>query len=64
MNYMNPFKSFTLKWWQGSLLKIALISLGITIGATWQELFADWTGILLAIFLVLCGYITIVWWKQ
>lgn len=44
MKYFNPFKSFTLKWWQGSLFKIALISLGIAIGANWPEIFAIWTG--------------------
>ena len=64
MKYMNPFKSFTLKWWQGGLLKIALISLGIAIGANWPELFADWINALLILFLILAGYITIVWWKQ
>ncbi len=61
---MKPFKSYTLRWWQGSILKIALLALGIAIGATWPEFFAGWTGALLVLFLALGGYITVVWWKQ
>lgn len=61
---MNPFKSFTLTWWQGSLFKTALISLGIAIGANFSELFSEWTRVLLVLFFILAGYITIVWWKQ
>jgi len=61
---MKLFKSYTLKWWQGSLFKIALISLGIAIGANWPEIFADWTNTLLILFLALGGYISIIWWKQ
>jgi len=61
---MNIFKSFTLKWWQGSLLKIALVSFGIIIGANWPEVFASWTLVLLVLFLVLGTYLKVVWWRQ
>ena len=61
---MNIFKSFTLKWWQGSLLKIAMISLGIVIGATWPEIFVNWVTVLLIVSIVSASYITYIWWKQ
>ena len=31
---MNPFKSFTLTWWQGGLLKVSMVSLGLAVGST------------------------------
>ena len=32
---MNPFKSYTLTWWQFSLLKTAIIAFGLALGASW-----------------------------
>jgi hypothetical protein len=61
---MNIFKDFTLKWWQAGILKIALLSLGITIGSTWPELFKEWIHLLFLLFLISVSYVTYVWWKQ
>ncbi len=61
---MNIFKSFTLKWWQGSLLKIAMISLGVAIGATWPEIFIRWTSVLWLLSITLAVYISYIWLKQ
>lgn len=58
------FKSFTLSWWQGSIFKLALLSLGLVIGSTWPDLFAPLRVMLLPLFVVGAGYITIVWWRQ
>ena len=61
---MNIFKDFTLKWWQAGIFKLALLSLGITIGSTWPELFRGWTTLLLLVFLVSVAYVTCIWWRQ
>ena len=39
---MNPFRSYTLEWWQIGLLKISMIAFGIALGATWPGVFAGW----------------------
>jgi len=61
---MNPFKTFTLKWWQGSLFKYSMLSLGILIGATWPQIFSPLRSLLLAGFALPALYISWVWWKQ
>jgi len=61
---MNIFKSYTLKWWQGGLFKISMISLGIAIGVTWPELFVSWTPILWLLSILLAIYIGYIWLKQ
>jgi len=61
---MNIFKSFTLKWWQGSLFKWSLVSLGILIGATWPDVFNAWRTVLLTLFILPTVYISCIWWKQ
>ena len=43
---MNPFKMFTLKWWQAGLFKVGLLALGIAIGASWHEYFSSYVFIL------------------
>lgn len=61
---MNIFKSFTLKWWQGSLLKIAMIAGGVAIGAYWSNFFAPYLIQLIVVALVAGAYISYVWWRQ
>jgi len=46
------------------IFKIALASVGVTIGPTWPELFGRWTPFLFLLFLISVGYVTYVWWKQ
>jgi len=36
---MNLFKSYTFTWWQIGILKLALLSIGIVIGAYWHDFF-------------------------
>ena len=61
---MNIFKSFTMKWWEGGLFKVSMISLGIVIGATWPEIISPLRALFLALFAVLAIYISWIWWKQ
>ena len=61
---MNIFKTFTLKWWQAGVFKVALISLGILIGMTWPGVFHAWSMLLCLLFALSVAYITWVWWKQ
>lgn len=58
------FRSFTLTWWQGVLLKLSMLSLGIVIGTGWPEIFSQWISLLLIVFVVLSTYISFVCWKQ
>lgn len=61
---MNIFKSFTLKWWQEPLFKIAAIGIGIIVGAHWHYFF---TPLIIPIFIValICGlYVLYVWWNE
>jgi hypothetical protein len=60
----NPFKSFTLKWWQGGLFKWAVFALGIAVGAHWHSLFNGYLAALVLFAAVGLSYITYVWWKQ
>lgn len=61
---MNLFKSFTLKWWQASLFKLSMLSLGIALGTTWPQFFAAWLALIWLVFLPTAIYVTYVWWKQ
>lgn len=61
---MNVFKSYTLKWWQGSVFKVSVLSLGLIIGASWPEILAPWRALFAILFLVSSAYISYVWWKQ
>ncbi len=36
---MNPFKSYSLTWWQIGILKVALLAFGVAIGTLWPTLF-------------------------
>jgi len=61
---MNLFKTFTLKWWQGSLFKWGVFALGIAVGAYWHDFFGSYLPILIIVAVVSLAYITYVWWKQ
>jgi hypothetical protein len=60
---MNIFNSFTLKWWQAGLIKISTIALGITIGASWSDVFYEWRTVLLLVFILPSLYFLSYWWK-
>ena len=61
---MNLFKTFTLTWWQTSILKISLLAAGIAIGAYWSDIFYSYITWLIVIALVAGIYVTYVWAKQ
>ncbi|PIR87556.1 MAG: hypothetical protein COU10_04080 [Candidatus Harrisonbacteria bacterium CG10_big_fil_rev_8_21_14_0_10_45_28] len=58
---LNMLKNFKMTWWQIAIYEIALICLGITIGATWTDLFTPWRILLLIIFVLGAGYIIAHW---
>jgi hypothetical protein len=61
---MNPFKTFTLKWWQGAAFKWGIFALGIAAGAYWHTVFGSYLPILLVFAAVTLVYVTVAWWKQ
>ena len=61
---MNIFKTITLKWWQGSIFKWTMLSVGIAIGATWPNPFSGWTEVFWVMFVIGAVYLTYVWWGQ
>ena len=61
---MNPFKTFTLKWWQAALFKVSLLSPGLMIGAAWADVFNAWRPALLVLFALSTSYMVWIWWKQ
>jgi len=61
---MNLFSPITLKWWQVSIFKLSMVSLGVFIGATWPVLFESWTTMLLVVFILTTAYLLPMWWKH
>lgn len=58
---MNLFKSTNFAWWQLGLLKWAVLFIGIAIGATWPQVFAQYAKLLLIVGLVISAYLIYVW---
>jgi len=61
---MNLFKSYTYKWWQMGIFKIALLSIGINIGAYWSEIFSSYLNILIIIWIISAIYIMCISFKK
>lgn len=61
---MNIFKGKILKWWQVSILKLSLLSIGIAIGAQWNNFFAPYIALLAIIGVLLGIYIASIWLRQ
>ncbi len=57
---MSIFRKYTYSWWQIGLFKLALLSIGIAIGAYWHEVFSTRLALLLAIGVVLGIYLVFV----
>ena len=64
MTAMNPFKTFSLKWWQGGVFKVGMLAAGIVIGAYWHELFGGYLPVLIVLAVVSLAYVSYVWWRQ
>ena len=54
---MDIFRDYTFTWWQVGLFKLALLSLGIAIGAYCQATFAPYVTLLAVLGLGLGAYI-------
>ena len=52
---MKIFRNYTYSWWQIGLLKLALLSIGIAIGARWYEVFLPYF-IALVVFGLVFGF--------
>jgi hypothetical protein len=61
---MNLFKTGRLTWQQVAVLKLALLLVGIAIGANWPSTFAPYTLLLLVVAVLLGLYIKWVWVRQ
>jgi hypothetical protein len=61
---MNPFKLYTLTWWQIGIFKVALLAIGVAIGAYWHEFFGSYLLPLIVVAVVASAYIMIVSLKQ
>ena len=58
------FKSYTFTWWQIGIFKLALLSIGIAIGAYWHEFFKTYLVPLIIIAVVASAYIIFTSLKQ
>ncbi len=61
---MKLFKSYTYKWWQLGIFKLALISFGIVIGSYFHTIFKDYLLILTILWVVSAGYILYLSFKK
>jgi hypothetical protein len=58
------FKIRTFKWWQIGLLKLALLAIGVAIGAYWPEVFSPYIIGLLVVGIALGIYLAFATSKQ
>ena len=61
---MNILKTFTLKWYETSIFKIGMLSLGIAIGTYWHGFFGGYVSVLIVLAAISLAYVTYIWWKQ
>lgn len=62
--FMNIFKTASYSWWQIGLLKFALLSIGLAIGAYWPAVFLPYAVWLAALGALLGLYLAYAWIKQ
>jgi hypothetical protein len=58
------FRTVRYTFWQIGLLKLAMLSLGIAIGAYWPEVFLPYLTHLLILTLLLGIYLAVVYFRQ
>lgn len=61
---MGIFKRGFYEWWQVGLLKLALLLIGIAIGATWPTIFVSYAVVFVIVGVVLGLYLGYIWIKQ
>jgi hypothetical protein len=64
VKHFNIFKTLKLNWFELFVLKIAILTVGILIGANWPGVVLDWATPLLIIAVVSSIYFVLVWWKE
>jgi hypothetical protein len=64
VNHLNIFKTLKLHWYEAMILKIAILSFGILIGANWPGIVLDWATPILIVAVVASLYAILVWWKE
>lgn len=57
---MNLFENYTLTWWQIGIFKLALLSIGVAIGAYWSEFWIKYVMALMVVAVVASAYILFV----
>lgn len=62
--FMNIFKNYTYSWWQVGILKLALLSFGLAVGAYWHEVFSQYITLFVLIGVVCAVYIGFVSLKK
>lgn len=60
----NLFKSYTYTWWQVGIFKLALLAIGVVIGAYWHEFFSANVVSLIIIAVITSGYVWYISLKQ
>jgi len=61
---MKILSSTTFTWYQVGALKWAVLFIGIAVGSTWPEIFAQYALKLLVVGLILSAYVGFGWLKQ
>ncbi len=61
---MKLFKTASYTWWQIGLFKLALLAIGVAIGAHWPATFAPYTALLIIVGVVLGLYLWVAWARQ
>lgn len=58
------FKSYTFAWWQIGIFKLALLAIGVAIGAYWHDFFRAHLISLIIVAVIASVYIMLVCLKQ
>jgi len=61
---MKLFKRGSYEWWQVGILKLAVLAIGIAIGANFAPAFLPYTTVLVAGGIILGLYAAFVWLRQ
>ena len=61
---MKLFKSYAFTWWQIGIFKLALLAIGIAIGAYWHDFFGANLTALIIVAVIASAYILYVSLKQ
>jgi hypothetical protein len=61
---MKIFRDYTYTWWQVSIFKISMITMGVIIGSLWAEVFVDFLAVLVAVAVLTIGYISFITFRE